>query len=123
MRRERTWRRMLGIQRILVRYGLDDLVLASFVSGPGSTTLPMEIFSAVRLGVKPEINAIASVIGWNVSRRKTPRGGYYTVATVYATMPDGTIISGSQSEFKHGQWIAFSPVRAAPAVLSHVPKR
>lgn len=41
---------------------LDDLVLASFVSGPGSTTLPMEIFSAVRLGVKPEINAIASVI-------------------------------------------------------------
>lgn len=41
---------------------LDDLVLASFVSGPGSTTLPMEIFSAVRLGVKPEINAVASVI-------------------------------------------------------------
>lgn len=41
---------------------LDDLVLASFVSGPGSTTLPMEIFSAVRLGVKPEINAIASLI-------------------------------------------------------------
>ena len=41
---------------------LDDLVLASFVSGPGSTTLPMEVFSAVRLGVKPEINAIASLI-------------------------------------------------------------
>jgi putrescine transport system permease protein len=41
---------------------LDDLVLASFVSGPGSTTLPMEIFSAVRLGVKPEINAVASLI-------------------------------------------------------------
>jgi putrescine transport system permease protein len=41
---------------------LDDLVLASFVSGPGATTLPMEVFSAVRLGVKPEINAIASVI-------------------------------------------------------------
>ncbi|MGV3003298.1 ABC transporter permease subunit [Vibrio sp.] len=41
---------------------LDDLVLASFVSGPGSTTLPMEIFSSVRLGVKPEINAIASLI-------------------------------------------------------------
>lgn len=41
---------------------LDDLVLASFVSGPGSTTLPMEIFSAVRMGVKPEINAIASLI-------------------------------------------------------------
>ena len=41
---------------------LDDLVLASFVSGPGPTTLPMEIFSAVRLGVKPEINAVASLI-------------------------------------------------------------
>ena len=41
---------------------LDDLVLASFVSGAGSTTLPMEIFSAVRLGVKPEINAVASLI-------------------------------------------------------------
>ncbi|GAB3377088.1 ABC transporter permease [Azotobacter armeniacus] len=41
---------------------LDDLVLASFVSGPGSTTLPMEIFSAVRLGVKPDINAVASLI-------------------------------------------------------------
>lgn len=41
---------------------LDDLVLASFVSGPGATTLPMEIFSAVRMGVKPEINAVASLI-------------------------------------------------------------
>ncbi|MCC6074892.1 ABC transporter permease subunit [Pseudomonas sp. GCM10022188] len=58
---------------------LDDLVLASFVSGPGSTTLPMEIFSAVRLGVKPEINAVASLIllvvslftfcAWYFSRR------------------------------------------------------
>lgn len=46
---------------------LDDLVLASFVSGPGSTTLPMEIFSSVRLGVKPEINAVASLILLSVS--------------------------------------------------------
>ena len=46
---------------------LDDLVLASFVSGPGSTTLPMEVFSAVRLGVKPEINAVASLILLTVS--------------------------------------------------------
>jgi putrescine transport system permease protein len=46
---------------------LDDLVLASFVSGPGSTTLPMEVFSAVRLGVKPEINAVASLILLSVS--------------------------------------------------------
>ena len=41
---------------------LDDLVIASFVSGPGSTTLPMKVFSAVRLGVSPEINALATLI-------------------------------------------------------------
>ena len=41
---------------------LDDLVIASFVSGPGSTTLPMVIFSSVRLGVSPQINALATVI-------------------------------------------------------------
>ena len=41
---------------------LDDLVIASFVSGPGSTTLPMLIFSKVRLGVSPEINALATIL-------------------------------------------------------------
>ncbi|WP_425571889.1 putrescine ABC transporter permease PotI [Orbus sasakiae] len=41
---------------------LDDLVIASFVAGPGSTTLPMLIFSKVRLGVSPDINALASII-------------------------------------------------------------
>jgi len=41
---------------------LDDLVIASFVSGPGSTTLPMYIFSKVKLGVTPDINALASII-------------------------------------------------------------
>ena len=46
---------------------LDDLVLASFVSGPGASTLPMEIFSSVRMGVKPEINAVASLILMAVS--------------------------------------------------------
>jgi putrescine transport system permease protein len=40
----------------------DDLVIASFVSGPGSTTLPMLIFSKVRLGVTPEINALATLL-------------------------------------------------------------
>ncbi len=40
----------------------DDLVLASFASGPGSTTLPMLIYSRVRLGVSPEINALATII-------------------------------------------------------------
>jgi len=41
---------------------LDDLVIASFVSGPGSSTLPMVIFSKVRLGVSPQINALATTI-------------------------------------------------------------
>ena len=41
---------------------LDDLVIASFVSGPGSTTLPMLIFSKVKLGVSPDINALATLI-------------------------------------------------------------
>lgn len=59
---------------------LDDLVIASFVSGPGSTTLPMYIFSKVKLGVTPDINALASLIivivslalgaAWLVSRRQ-----------------------------------------------------
>ena len=41
---------------------LDDLVIASFVSGPGATTLPMVVFSSVRMGVSPEINALATLI-------------------------------------------------------------
>lgn len=41
---------------------LDDLVIASFVSGPGATTLPMLIFSKVKLGVTPEINALAALM-------------------------------------------------------------
>ena len=41
---------------------LDDLVIASFVSGPGSSTLPMYIFSKVKLGVSPDINALATLI-------------------------------------------------------------
>lgn len=41
---------------------LDDLVIASFVSGPGASTLPMVIFSKVRLGVSPDINALATLI-------------------------------------------------------------
>lgn len=41
---------------------LDDVVLASFLSGPGSTTLPMVIFSSLRLGISPEINALSGII-------------------------------------------------------------
>jgi putrescine transport system permease protein len=41
---------------------LDDLVIASFTSGPGATTLPMKIYSQVRLGVTPEINAVSTIL-------------------------------------------------------------
>jgi putrescine transport system permease protein len=41
---------------------IDDLVITSFVSGPGSSTLPMVIFSKVRLGVSPDINALATIM-------------------------------------------------------------
>ena len=41
---------------------MDDLVIASFTSGPGATTLPMRIYSQVRLGVTPEINAISTIL-------------------------------------------------------------
>ena len=41
---------------------LDDLVIASFTTGPGATTLPIRIYSEVRLGVKPEINAVCSIM-------------------------------------------------------------
>ena len=59
---------------------LDDLVVASFVSGPGASTLPMVVFSALRLGVTPELNALATVIlvvvsvalggAWALQRRR-----------------------------------------------------
>ena len=41
---------------------LDDLVIASFVSGPGATTLPMLIYSKVKLGLRPDVNALATII-------------------------------------------------------------
>ena len=60
---------------------LDDLVISSFVSGPGATTLPMLIFSKVRLGVSPDINALATILilmvtvgvciaAWFINRQK-----------------------------------------------------
>jgi putrescine transport system permease protein len=59
---------------------LDELVITSFVTGAGATTLPLEIYSRVRLGITPEINALAtlmigavaigiSVVGWSLLRR------------------------------------------------------
>jgi len=63
---------------------LDDLVIASFVAGPGSTTLPMVIYSSVRMGVSPQINALATIIVAvvslavviaGISLRRRPAGG------------------------------------------------
>jgi len=62
---------------------LDDVVIASFVAGPNSTTLPMKVFSSVRMGIKPEINALATlmvlavsitaVVGWYITARAEKR--------------------------------------------------
>ena len=63
---------------------LDDLVIASFVSGPGSNTLPMLIYSRVKLGLRPDVNALATIIilivaagvctaGWIMSRQEQRR--------------------------------------------------
>jgi putrescine transport system permease protein len=63
---------------------LDDLVIASFVSGPSATTLPMAVYSSVRIGVTPEINALATVFlavvfvtvalaGWLMTRQERRR--------------------------------------------------
>lgn len=59
---------------------MDDLVIASFTSGPGATTLPMRLYSQVRLGVNPEINAVSTLLigavttgvlaAWLIQRRR-----------------------------------------------------
>src|SRR5262249_4925053 len=63
---------------------LDDLVVASFVSGPSATTLPMAVYSSVRIGGTPEVNALATVLlgvvfvvvalaGWLMARQERRR--------------------------------------------------
>ncbi|MEN5140014.1 ABC transporter permease subunit [Pseudomonas juntendi] len=93
---------------------LDDLVLASFVSGPGSTTLPMEVFSAVRLGVKPEINAVASLIllsvslvtffVWFFSRRAEERRR----KAIQQAIEEGAAANASQPQIKRPTQVAAS---------------
>ncbi len=76
---------------------LDDLVIASFVSGPGSNTLPMLIYSRVRLGLRPDINALATIIilvvatgvciaGWLLLRQQKQRERDMQLAAV-ETLP------------------------------------
>jgi putrescine transport system permease protein len=47
---------------LAIALSLDDLVIASFTTGPGATTLPIRIYSEIRLGVKPEMNAVCSIM-------------------------------------------------------------
>ena len=65
---------------------LDDLVIASFASGAGASTLPMVIFSKIKLGVTPEVNALATIIiglvsvmvvlaGWSMLRQQRKQAG------------------------------------------------
>ena len=53
---------LIGGWLLAFTLSLDDLVVASFTTGPGATTLPMRIYSSVRLGVTPEINAVCTVL-------------------------------------------------------------
>nr|CAD6604730.1 ABC transporter permease [Rhizobium sp. TCK] len=62
---------------------LDDLVIASFTTGPGATTLPIKIYSQVRLGVTPEINAICTILI-----------GLVTVGVIFAS------IASKRAEFR-----------------------
>ena len=78
---------------------LDDLVIASFATGPGATTLPMRIYSQVRLGVSPQINAISTLLlalvavalglAALVSFRRARRDGQ--VVTSLARAPDNAL--------------------------------
>ncbi|AFP31523.1 Putrescine transport system permease protein PotI [Marinobacter sp. BSs20148] len=56
------WLLVTGYWLLAFTLSLDDLVIASFVSGPGATILPMVVFSSVRMGVSPKINALATLI-------------------------------------------------------------
>lgn len=83
---------------------LDDVVIANFVSGPGSSTLPMVIFSSVRRGVTPEINALATII---------------VVVVTIGILAAGIILHRQERQRQHDRQIAESAGRAtgdAPAM-------
>ena len=81
---------------------LDDLVIASFTTGPGATTLPMKIYSQVRLGVTPEINAVCTILIAIVARRRDRRGVFHealrrTAASTNAAGPSARPAEPCQS--------------------------
>jgi putrescine transport system permease protein len=67
---------------------LDDLVIASFTTGPGATTLPMRIYSQVRLGVKPEINAVCTLM----------------IAAVAVALAVFSLLSKRRMAIANGEW-------------------
>ena len=73
---------------------LDDLIIASFTTGPGATTLPIRIYSQVRLGVKPEINAICTIL----------------IAVVALTVVIASLLV-KRSHLKHEGMVALGAVR------------
>ena len=56
------WPAVAAAWMLAFTLSLDDLVIASFTTGPGATTLPMRLYSAVKLGVSPEINAVCTIM-------------------------------------------------------------
>ncbi len=71
---------------------LDDLVIASFTTGPSSTTLPIKIFSAVRLGVSPEINALSTIMI-----------GLVTIGVISASLASRGLIARREKEERLAQ--------------------
>ena len=76
---------------------LDDLVIASFVSGPAATTLPMAVYSSVRIGVTPEINALATVF----------------LAVVLAIVASAFVLMGRQEKRRRAATSGHLPHRSA----------
>ncbi len=72
---------------------LDDLVIASFTTGPGATTLPMKIYSQVRLGVTPEINAVSTILV-----------GIVTIGVIIASL----VIKHQEQERTRAEKLAFN---------------
>ena len=97
---------------------LDDLVVASFVTGPGASTLPMVIFSKVRLGVSPDINALATIIiaivalGVFIASWQMRRSGAAWIAAIRPSAPAGA--REHWAEMTYGGALSFLRRRYTP---------
>jgi putrescine transport system permease protein len=77
---------------------IDDLVLSAFLSGPGSTTLPLVVFSRVRLGLNPEMNALATL--------------FISIVTIGVIVVNQVLVSKERKRARDMQ-LAFAPVPVA----------